>query len=68
MLRSGSPAAVNEARQRVSGEIPEITRPWASDRVRDSAAATGMKRTSMSQLVHYVLAVVPSSPSACDVY
>jgi hypothetical protein len=39
-----------------------------SDRVRDSAAATDMKPTVTSAVLHQVLEAFLASPSACDAY
>jgi hypothetical protein len=51
----------------VVGELLKITRRWASDRVRDSAAATGTKQSLMASVLRQVLAAVLSSPSERDV-
>jgi hypothetical protein len=51
-------------RVRVGGEIPKITRQRESDRVRDSVAATGTRRSLAAPLFHQVLAVVHPSPNA----
>ena len=39
------PQDATEQSHRVGGEIPKITRQWASDRGRDSVAATDMNQT-----------------------
>jgi hypothetical protein len=44
--------------------IPEITRRWVSETVRDSVAATDMKRSLAAPLPHRVLAAVLPSPNA----
>src|SRR5262245_22050658 len=43
--------------------IPEITQRWASDTVRDSAAASGMKQSLTAHLQPLDLAAVLVSPS-----
>src|SRR5437773_9095361 len=50
--------------QRCPWRIPEITRRWASGRGRDSAAATGTKKSLMASAPSQDLAVVLPSPSA----
>ena len=48
--------------------ILQITRLLASDSVRDSAAAIGMKQRLMASVLHLALAAGLPSPSARDVY
>ena len=57
---------LNRSRKRspVGGEFPKITRRWESDRGRDSAAATGRKKSVMAPAPLQDLAVVLPSPSA----
>jgi hypothetical protein len=50
----------------VVGELLKITRRWVSDRVRDSAVATGRKQSSTSPLLNQALAAVLSSRSERD--
>jgi hypothetical protein len=51
----------------VVGELLKITRRWASDRVRDSAPATGTKPSLRASVLQPALAAALSSPSERDV-
>jgi hypothetical protein len=63
----GDRARVTKRRMPCWWRIPEITRQWVSDRVRDSAAATGMNQRLVALVLHQALAVVLPSPSERDV-